>query len=218
MAKEEAMTRVLSTQFAMEAVGTTAGDEITLGYNYGGWSTKVINTGFAINGFVYKINTFDLSGYTLQDKTLFPTQCIFQDLNIFSGGSAVGFTRMTIVSTTPLNEDNLTQMNNIGMWDTPGSLNSGFNLDHILRGRMEQYHQDSTLSNTLIKTKEINWGSGDSTAADKVWVAEVYFIAMGGTVQTFYIPASAVVMPSIVDKEPEMEYFMRLARSIEPVY
>lgn len=218
MAKEEAMSRVLSTQFAMEAVGTTAADDLELGYNYGGWQTKVENTGFSINGFVYKINTWDLSGYNLQDKTLFPTQCIFQDLNIFSGGSAVGFTRLTIVSTTPLNEDNLTQINNIGMWETPGSLNSGFNLDHILRGRLEQYHQDSTLANTLIKTKETNWGSGDSTAADKVWIAEVYLISMAGTVQTFYIPGSSVLMPSIVDKEDDMEYFMRLSRSIEPVY
>lgn len=218
MAKEESMARVLSTLFAMEAVGTTAADELTLGYNYGGWQTKVDTSGVTVNGFVYKINTWDLSGYSLQDKTLFPTQCIFQDLNIFPGGSALGFTRMTLVSTVPLNEDNLTQINNIGMWETPGSLNSGFNLEFILRGRLEQYHQDSTLSNTLVKTKETNWGSGDSTAAEKVWIAEVYLIGMGGTVQNFYIPGSAVLMPSIVDKEPEMEYFMRLSRSIEPVY
>ena len=84
-----------------------------------------------------------------------------------------------------------------------------FNLDHIIRGRLELYQQDSTLTNTLLKTVEKSWGTGDSTAADRMWIAEVYaFTITTGVAVNFYIPDSAVIMPSLVGKEPDLEYLM----------
>lgn len=222
MAKKEepeSALRVLTTQFPFEQAGSNGVDTISFGYNTG-WESTLVDTGFVKNAFVYQVNTWDLSGYQLQDKTLFPQTCMFQDLNVFpSGGAAVaGLTRMTIVSTTPLNETNLTSINNIGMWNVPGSMGSTFNLDHIVRGRLEMYQQDTTLGTTLLKTAEKSWGSADSTAADRVWIAEVYMWTLSGSPDSFFIPNSAVVMPSLIGKEPDLEYLMRLSRSIEPVY
>ena len=214
--------RVLTTQFPYELAGTTDGETIEFGYDTG-WSSIIVDTGFIKKAFVYKINTWDLRGYELQDKTLFPQSCIFQDLQISpSGGASMGgygVERMTIVSTTPLNEANISVTNNVGVWQTPGTMGNTFNLDHIIRGRLELYQQDSTLTNTLLKTVEKSWGTGDSTAADRMWIAEVYaFTITTGVAVNFYIPDSAVIMPSLVGKEPDLEYLMRLARSTEPVY
>lgn len=218
---EDVNARTLTTQFPYEAVGTNTDDEIDFGYKTG-WSSKVVETspGGIKLGLVYKINTWDLSGYTLQDKTLFPQTCIFQDLNEYpSGGSAIpAITRLTIVSTTPLNEENLTSFNAGAMWNTPGSMGSTFNLDHIIRARLEMYQEDTNLGTTLKKTLEKNYGTGDSTAADRMWIAEVYMFYLIGQVSSFYIPDSAVVMPSLIGKEDELEYMMRLSRSVEPVY
>ena len=225
MAKKEdpeSALRVLTTQFPYEQAGTNDGETITFGYNTG-WQSVTVDL-FAAGtkmAFVYNINTWDLRGYELQDKTLFPQSCIFQDLQVSpsGGGSVSGLTRMTIVSTTPLNEANISVVNNVGVWQVPGTMGSEFNLDHIIRGRLEMYQQDSTLGTTLLKTTEKSWGTGDSTAADRVWIAEVYaFVIATGVPQSFFIPDSAVVMPSLVGKEPDIEYLMRLARSTEPVY
>ena len=220
MTVEDLNARTLATQFPFEQVGTNTDDEINFGYDTG-WSSTVVTTSFGTKiGFVYKINTWDLTGYTLQDRTLFPQTTIFQDMNEYpAGGSQIAaLTRMTIVSTTPLNEENLTSLNSIAMWNTPGSMGSEFNLDHIVRGRLEMYQADANLANTLHKTEEKNWGTADSTAADKMWIAEVYFFYLTSEVSGFFIPNSAVVMPSLVGKESELEYLMRLSRSIEPVY
>lgn len=216
---DENLARVLSTTFPMDQAGTLADDSIVMGYN-AGWKTAVVDTGFVKVGFVYKINTWDLSGYSLQDKTLFPQAVMMQDLNGYPNGGAniPALDRLTLVSTTPISEADLTNINNVGMWNTPGSPGSTFNLDNILRGRIQGYIQDSSVGSTLYQTFERSWGTGDATAADKVWVAECYFFFMTGAVTSFFIPNSAVVMPSIVAKEPEMEYFMRLSRSLEPVY
>ena len=74
-----------------------------------------------------------------------------------------------------------------------------------------------TTLGTLQQTSEVMWGAGDSTAGEKIWLVDAILVPhVEG--QYFASPEQAFVLPSIIAHEPELEYMMRLARSVEPVY
>ena len=220
MAKSEnadRMTRTLTTQFPRLVVSIDNADNVTLLDNTGGWRVFTI-AGPPAYAIVYRINTWDLSGYTLQDKTIFPQGCLFQDLSSGPIGSDVAnVTRATIVSTTPISEDDLVNVDAVGQWTLPGALGSTHSLDNIISGRLQYYINTNTTSNCL-QHKESQWGSGDASAAERMWTCEAYLIGLSGIVSSLFIPESSIVMPTIIAKEDDIEYFMRLSRSLEPVY
>jgi hypothetical protein len=186
-----------------------------------GWASTVLTIGGVHYGLVYNIQTWDLTGYTLQDMTLYPQGVLFQDMGMGPGMvplSPERLSRATIVSNWPLNEEALSDLGGLGHWHLPGSLSSTFNLDNIISGRRQDYFTMTNYSsNVLVKQKESGYGSGDSTAGSKMWFCDAYLfpLVLNGQLS---IPDSAVVVPSLVDKEPDLEYMMRLSRSLEPVY
>ena len=194
---------------------TTDGDGATTMDGAEGWHSTTLSGGALT--LVYNIQSWDLSGYTLQDKTLFPQGVLFQDMSALpiEVTGVPSLTRATIVSTTPLNESSLSVFDN-GHWRLPGSLGSTFELDNILQARVQGFLTLTTFAG-LQQTKESNYGSGDSTAGEKLWMCDAYLyptIAL----QTLNTPDMAVVMPALIAEEPELEYLMRLSRSLEPVY
>lgn len=182
-----------------------------------GWSSNY-DAG-ASTMLLYNIKKIDLSGYSLQEKTLFPQGILMQDMDTLpvgvNMGTAVPVKRATIVSTTPISLEDLTNSNG-DQWHLPGALGSNHSLQNILGGRMLSYLQLDTYAG-LQQVAGTTWGSGDSTAADAMWICEAYLLPSIASLN-FYIPDSSIVLPSLIDKEPELEYFMRLARSVEPVY
>ena len=60
-------------------------------------------------------------------------------------------------------------------------------------------------------------GSMMPTAAQVLYVARVAFpgTVAGNTGTTMSIPASRVILPGSMNQEPELEYMMRLSRSVE---
>lgn len=183
-----------------------------------GWNHVFINVGTGFH-LVYNIQTIDLTGYSLQDMTLFPQGVLMQDMQVFPQGAGSTFLqRATMVSTTPINEGDLTNVDATqgNSWHLPGSLSSTHELTNILQGRLQNYLTLTTYGG-LQQTSESMWGSGDSTAADKMWLCDaILFPDVEGA--SFAAPDQAFVLPSIIAHEPELEYMMRLARSVEPVY
>jgi hypothetical protein len=180
-----------------------------------GWKSTTVNAGALT--LIYNIQSWDLSGYTMQDMTLFPQGVLFQDMSSLpiEITGVPSLTRATIVSTTPLNEAALTIFDN-GHWRLPGSLSSTFNLDNILQARVQGFLALTTFAG-LQQTKEASYGSGDSTAGEKIWMCDAYLyptIAL----QTLNTPDMAIIMPALIAEEPELEYMMRLSRSLEPIY
>jgi len=166
---------------------------------------------------IYNIQSWDLSGYTLQDKTLFPQGLMMQDMSPLpiEVSSLPSCTRATIVSTTPLSVGDLSVYDN-GHWRLPGSNGNTFLLDNIIQGRVQGFLTLTTFAG-LQMTKETAWGSADATAGEKIWMCDAYLyptIAFA----SLNTPDMAFVMPSIVATEPELQYLMRLSRSLEPVY
>lgn len=184
-----------------------------------GWSSyyNAVKGGFVY----YNIQTIDLTGYTLQDMTLFPQGILFQDMDTVpvaeNMGTPVPVKRASLVSTVPLTEADLIDFESVGSaWRMPGSFRSTQNLQSILSGRMLTYLQLDTYAG-LQPVASATWGTGDSTAGSKIWLVEAYLVpAIANLV--LHLPDSAVVIPSIIAEEAELEYMMRLSRSLEPVY
>ena len=221
MVEEDAKARVLEKTFGGSFVTMTETDVQIAAASAEGWEATTITVGAVVYGLVYNIQSWDLSGYTLQDMTLFPQGVLFQDMGL--GPAMIPLAperleRATIVSNWPINEDDLTKLNDATQWNLPGTNGSTFNLDNIISARYQAYFtMTNYASNVLIKQKETTYGSGDSTAGERMWLCDAYLFPLTLNAQVS-IPDSAIVMPSIIAKEPELEYMMRLARSLEPVY
>jgi hypothetical protein len=220
MAKKEEKdikSRVLSK--TIQGIAGIVGESQTVIMGDGeGWNHVFVNVGTGFH-LVYNVQTIDLSGYKLQDMTIFPQGVLMQDMQVFPQGAGVAnLQRATMVSTTPINEGDLTNVDATqgNSWHLPGSLSSTHELANILQGRL-QYYLTLTTYGGLQQTSESMWGTADSTAAEKIWCVEaILFPDVEGA--TFAAPDQAFVLPSIIAHEPELEYMMRLMRSVEPVY
>lgn len=161
----------------------------------------------------------DLSGYSLQDKTVFFQGVMNQDIGTVQGFNAGGGVCqvLNLVTTTPVSFADLSSLQSDGFgWLLPGSSESTFDLDNVIQGRLRQYEQLSTTS-FISMTAMSTYGSGDSTAAENLYIttAMIYPTNVDGTI---FLPDQAYVIPVMIAEEPELEYMMRLARSLEPVY
>lgn len=212
--ESQVSSRVL-TKVIAGTVAELKSSETTFAGGEGWVSVDVLGGTYRI---IYNIQTIDLSGYTIQDKTLFPQGILMQDMSPVPWG-ATGWPppiqRVTLVSTTPINESDLITVDGTG-WHVPGSNGSTHSLQNILQGRLQYFVTLSTFTG-LQQIKESMWGSGDSTAAEKIWLCDAHLMPV--IVDNQYItPDQAFVLPSLIAKEEELEYFMRLSRSLEPVY
>lgn len=209
---EDVQSRVLSA--TIQGGAALVNTQGTIAVSGGQWTAVLVGAQWVI----YTIETIDLSGYQLQDKTLYPQGVLLQDMQVVPRGLVCANTqRATMVSTTPISESDLTKFNALtGQWELPGSLGSTFNLDNIIHGRLQYFLTLSTYTG-LQQVSESTWGTGDSTAGEKLWLVDAYVIP-DIDLQSLGMPDQAFVIPSIIDKEPDLEYLMRLSRSLEPVY
>jgi hypothetical protein len=217
--EEQIESRVLSKMFTGTLATLPASDPETTPITFDGEGWESYYDAASSMWLVYNIQTIDLSGYQLQDKTLFPQGVLFQDLDTLpvaqNMGTAVPVKRASIVSTTPINEIDLRNFSSV-YWHLPGSMGSTHLLANILSGRIQTYLQLDTFAG-LQPVAVSTWGAGDSTAGSKLWLVEAYIIP-GIASLAIGLPDSAVVIPATIFKEADLEYMMRLARSLEPVY
>lgn len=212
MPKENVDGRVLQKVISGAAVVADSTEVSTL---VGTDWNSVTGTAYHV---IYNIQKFDLSGYSLQHRTLFPQGVLLQDMSVGATASlSTNAQRATIVSTTPLSVSDLSNFNaTTGAWQLPGSNGSTHSLDNIIQGRLQFYLTLTTLAG-LQQVSETNWGAGDATAADTMWMCDAWIIPKLET-QSLAIPDQAFVIPVVIADEPELEYMMRLSRSLEPVY
>lgn len=213
---EEMKSRVLTKTLGSMAAQVVASDNVTV-LGSEGWNVSTFTVGAADYAVIYNIQSWDLSGYTREDLTLFPQGILMQDMGPQPRGiTQANAQRATLVSTTPINVNDLLNVETWGAWSLPGSPGSTHNLNNILQGRL-QYYLTLTTYAGLQQVSESTWGSGDATAGEKIWLCDAYLIpATDGS--GIAAPDQAFVMPSIIGKEPELEYMMRLSRSLEPIY
>lgn len=172
--------------------------------------------------------TIDLSGYARDYKTFFPTGGVMQEgpYYIAFGGSAIS--SMTVVSSVPIDLEQLALT--MAVNSTPGLLvddspiigltgNSAQNWETTLFCESKVHLINANLPSLGIcqAITSNQTGSMMPTAAQVLYVARIATpgSVSGGTGTTMSIPASRVILTGSMNQEPDLEYMMRLSRSIE---
>lgn len=213
-------SRVLRKNWA--GVGLTwdgdSGTTATLLENESSWNTFTqAGPGALTTCVLYRIDYFDLSGYELEDETVYPQTVLIGDMETVNGsstGTGALLLRADLVLTKAPTEADLQNVSQMMGWQLPGSTNSRFGLEEIIYGRFTKYVQ--TVDTGLFQPMQVrNWGAGDSTAGQKLYFLQAYLMYTPTSGLT--IPSSSIVIPTVIGKEPDLEYMMRLYRSYEQV-
>jgi hypothetical protein len=172
--------------------------------------------------------TIDLSGYARDYKTFYPAGGVVQRGPYFLERDGEGSLTYTAISSTPLDpEEALYQLSGLG---GPGFLNLN-SISALGVGTNQQNWNQIIFAETEVNVPNINIspntfgvqqplernqsGSLSPTAAQVLYCLKlVYpFAATGATRMS--VPASRVILPGTMDQEPELEYMMRLSRSVQ---
>jgi hypothetical protein len=191
----------------------------TLVDNTGSWETTTFDpTGALPTCLVYRIDYFDLSGYELEDETVYPQTTLIGDMEFLQGqstGTGASIRRLDLVCTKVPTVEDLNNWAIGGGWLLPGSSQSRFGLEEIIFGRITKYVQTVDVGE-FQPLESRSWGAGDSTAGQKLFFVQAY-LTQNTITAGVIIPSSSIVIPTVIGKEPELEYMMRLYRSYEQV-
>ena len=172
----------------------------------------------------------DLSGYAMQKKTFYPYSSFEQRGGGVSAQTTATITSqpyvgdITLISSVPLDNAALTLALTFSPGFIPGSgsgLNSRFDRSVILHGERKVYTIDSTVivaggNNFMKLIDRQSFSSLEPTAADKLYGYRIVVLAATfSELESAYLPASRVLIPGTLSKEPQLEYMMRLKRSYE---
>lgn len=185
-----------------------------------GW-VNILDAG-APSGLVAWSGSIDLSGYARDYKTFYPAGGVIQQGPYVAETLGEGLIMYTVVSSVPINTTNLlyTLSANSSLGLLTGSVNpiDGYDWTTIVFAESQLYVPNANIvPNTFgilqpLETQQT--GSLSPTAAQVLYVVKVAWpISVGSTVLS--IPASRVILPGTMDQEPELEYMMRLSRSVE---
>ena len=173
---------------------------------------------------IYWEGSIDLSGYARDYKTFYPSGGVIQEgpqWFVLQGEGALDY---TIVSSVPVDPANLVLQ--LGGNAGPGFIGApGFGATGFLSQNWETvtFAQSQVLVlNTALPTPSgilqpltvKQSGSLSPTAAQVLYVVKMV-IPFGNTLTQLAAPASRVILPGTMDQEPELEYMMRLSRSVE---
>jgi len=172
--------------------------------------------------------TIDLSGYARDYKTFYPDGGVIQEGPYWIAFAGFGQTSATIVSSVPIDIEQfaLTILAN----STPGLI-----VDPIagvgMTGTNAQNWETTLFCETQVNLINANLpdlgicqpitnkqtGSLSPTAADTLYVAKIVIpvTVSNATGTTLSIPASRVILPGKMAEEADIQYMMRLSRSIE---
>ena len=170
--------------------------------------------------------TIDLSGYARDYKTFYPVGGIIQQgpyvLETLGGGLIL----YTVVSSTPLDPENvqwqLSMNGGPGFMNNPGAVGGGLGRDQqnpttIMFAESQLFVPNVNIAPNIFGIQPLSRhqsGSMEPTASDTLYVVSLYYPLEQGMTGAS-IPAQRVILPGTMDQEPELEYIMRLSRSIE---
>jgi len=186
-------------------------------YNSGGWQA------IGANGMYYE-TYIDLSGYELDDLTLFPGNAHLQDPGLYTAklATATNLWVMDVMSqerlsSTTLNnmlDATLSQYNN-----APGMMGTNIDWTEVTFGNLR------VMASTLMATGESNlepwivqaqsdFGSGQPVVVQKLWCYR-FINCVGAAADEIHIPASRFILLGTVRKETDNVYIQRLRNSYE---
>ena len=203
--------------------------------------TPIANTN---NQYWFSENKLDLSGYTMDDLTVYFRNSFEQTATAYTLGWKADtdevvpfdtiFIETTIVSSIPITPNNLLAIvfGAPGFIPLPTALEVGtFNRTHIIHGTSLFHGPDTSFgSDSLAKDggayarllDNVDFSSLEPTAAEKLYCYRVLYLpeAYDDTLKPnalnfVNVPAKRVILNTMIDKEPDLEYLFRLKRSYE---
>lgn len=189
------------------------------------WTSSFATNGWtALAGTIQLVwtGTIDLSGYVREMKTFYPAAAFTQKgshtAEIGNGGTIL----YTIVSTTPL--DPLEVSANLvggGGQGFLSALQTGLgnqNYETVLFAESNLMVTNANIlpnPNGILQTLSSEQsGSLSPTATDTLYVMKMYFPFVANQT-SITIPPARVIIPGKFGTEPDVEYMMRLKRSVE---
>jgi hypothetical protein len=175
---------------------------------------------------MYWKGSIDLSGYARDYKTFYPAGGVIQQGPYMAEAGGDGSVLYTIVSSVPIDPTELHFQ--LAFDNGPGFINNTVaaaagvgtnqqNWETVMFAESQLYVPNLNITTTtgLQQLLERNQsGSLAPTAAQVLYVVKM-LLPFGNAQTTLVIPASRVILPGTMDQEPELEYMMRLSRSVE---
>jgi len=183
-----------------------------------GWRTVITESGQEI--LVYQ-TYFDLSGYTREDLTFYPSSVIIQqgiaDHHVagplVTEGAQVR--SWDLVTTSKLTDEDLQKWlispHNMRI---PGFASSDMNLQQVVQGRYRQWAQNSTMVGFLPIFDRQAWGLLSETAGSKLHITRIYQ-GITGTNGYMNIPDTDWVILGSTKEEDDLIYIEQLRRTYE---
>lgn len=161
---------------------------------------------------------FDLSGYTLDDLTIYPEIALLQDPGVYTATLSPNgrFTVLDILSQERLDIPTVisNNMNN----GSPGSTLSKEDWTQIVFGRYRFMTLTTVQTSPEVMTvaREVDFSSMEPTTVEKLWIYRIVIPTGIFTENAIVeIPASTFVLRFESIEESELHYMMRLKRSYE---
>ena len=185
-----------------------------------GWQTHPASLAIFWEG------TIDLSGYARDYKTFYPAGGVIQEGPQWFTLNGEGALVYTIVSSIPVDADNLvlqlSSNGGPGFISNPGAVPGqagtlAQNWETVIFAQNELLILNTTLPTAggILQPITIKQsGSLSPTATDTLYVVKMV-IPLGVTLTQLGAPSSRIVLPGTWDQEPDVEYMMRLKRSVE---
>ena len=171
---------------------------------------------------VYVEDYFDTSGYSLDYLTTMPIQAQFQEAGRWQMKDvpAGRILCLDLLMTDRIENIPVFVPDFIGSnTGLPGFPLSNNEPEQIIYGRFREYigvTEGTTVSDVLVPTSDMQFGSLGDTTADKIWIYRFYIIQGIPDVTAFWkLPAFRPLLDINVEKEKEDAFLMRQKRSYE---
>lgn len=184
----------------------------------GGWSAhKTWKVSASNPDVIWNETYFDMSGYTLDDMTVFPLGCTLQDPGLYtSTNPQVPMQVIDIVSQVRLDPGSV--LADLVLNNLPGMMTSNEDWIQILWGQYRTFlGQASYQANTSIflAASQSLFGSGSPSTAEKLYAYRFVITNGAADGDALTVPASRMVMNAAATAESERVFLMRQKRSYE---
>lgn len=172
---------------------------------------------------------FDLSGYTREHLTTFPSSLTVQESGSFRmkedvGSPLFGSVILDIVTEEHLTDDQLDDL----VEDTadkevcPSFTEGPLEFSQVIYGRYRMFGHDTSIwtpaQGNLTLLNEQQWGSGSPTTVDKLLIYRI-IIPLGEFIADpddyVIVPAARYILSAVIAEEDDSSYMMRQKRSFE---
>lgn len=168
------------------------------------------------NAFVSQ-NYIDLAGMTKQEKTAFFEAGGVQDASLPSGTTTAGDVLLVadIMTSIPLTPTEAVAFT-AGLANLANST-AGVTFDQTIYGRIRTFISDidTVAANYMVLIGDQQLGSLEPTASDRIYSTRCVIFGIGNTDGTIIVYGARHLLRTVVEKEAEYQYLMRLKRSYE---